>query len=594
MSINIKKALLLGGTGLVTASLATMILLPQTPNGEVAIATLEEGVVARKNAQTPANGFADVRSIRATKETAPAAVAGKSAQGLMQRASPPNFAISRQAEPMMTQSDVMVLPAPYPPQINPDMVAPEMQGSDRFPQVAESEMKQVGDAPISTFSVDVDTASYTTLRSYLMSGRVPDREAVRIEEMINYFQYDYTAPTDVEAPFSVDVANFETPWNTGTEIVRIGLQGMMPDIDERPPLDIVFLIDTSGSMRAQNKLGLLKQSLRMMLSEMREGDRIGIVTYAGSAGVRLEMTSATERDAIEAALDGLVAGGSTAGAAGLQAAYDLLEVSEDRIGRVILATDGDFNVGLSGVDEMKTFIEKKKEGGAYLSVLGFGQGNYNDALMQTLAQNGNGMAAYIDTLSEAQKVLVDQLTGTLFTIANDVKVQVEFNPDEISEYRLIGYETRALKREDFKNDKVDAGDIGAGHQVTALYEVTPVGSVSDIYEPRRYGPDTTFGPDTRAEAGEIGFLRLRYKRPGESESNLIEVPISAEREIMTQGDAFATAIAGWGQHLKGGRYIGDWSLEEMEKLARNGIGEDPFGYRAEALRLMKIYGTLSR
>ena len=410
--------------------------------------------------------------------------------------------------------------------------------------------------------------------------------------MINYFPYAYAAPAAGEAPFSVDAINFPTPWNDGTEIVRIGLQGEMAEIDTRPPIDLVFLVDTSGSMRASDKLGLLKQSLRLMLPGLRPEDRIGIVTYAGSAGVALELTPAIERSTIEEALSRLTAGGSTAGAAGLRAAYGLLGSSadEDRIGRVILATDGDFNVGMSSVEEMTGFIEEKREGGSSLSVLGFGRGNYNDALMQALAQNGNGQAAYIDTLSEARKVLVDQLTGTLFTIAGDVKVQVEFNPAVVSEYRLIGYETRALRREDFRNDSVDAGEIGAGHQVTALYEIARTGSGAGLYEPSRYA--AAVPPAEAAE--ELGYLRLRWKAPGEAESRLVEVPISAEMEAMDADATFATAIAGWAQDLRGGTYLGGWDVGDAIDLARQGRGEDVFGYRSDAIRLMELDEAMRR
>ena len=473
-----------------------------------------------------------------------------------------------------------------------------VENRDLFPDSEESPVKAVSENPVSTFSVDADTASYSTMRRWLEQGRFLDPDNIRVEEMINYFSYGWPGPGDGPDPFRVSVANFETPWNDGTEIVRIGIQGRKPLVDERPPLDLVFLIDTSGSMRSPGKLGLLKKSFAMMLSDLRPQDRVGIVTYAGNAGTALDLTPASETKSIRSALEDLSAGGSTAGAAGLRAACAMLEEDDpDRVGRVLLASDGDFNVGMSGIDEMTDFIAEKRNTGACLSVLGFGQGNYNDALMQVLAQNGNGQAAYIDTLSEARKVLVDQLVGNLFIIAEDVKIQVEFNPEAVSEYRLIGYETRALAREDFANDKVDAGEIGAGHQVTALYEVTPPDSGARRFSDLRYREksdksEAAEGADMHSD--ELGFLRLRYKDPGGNSSKLIEAPISREREDPGRDDLFAVAIAGFGQLLKQGDYIGRWSLSDAVALARRGLGNDPFGYRAEAIGLMDLAETVSR
>ncbi|MGB3244185.1 MAG: VWA domain-containing protein, partial [Sulfitobacter sp.] len=443
------------------------------------------------------------------------------------------------------------------------------------------------DTPVSTFSIDVDTASYSVIRNSLTNGTLPNPDAVRIEEMVNYFTYDYPAPTDGMA-FQPTVSVTATPWNPDTQLVQIGLQGALPDLAERPPLNLVFLIDTSGSMNQPDKLPLLKQSFRLMLAQLRPEDQVAIVTYAGSAGEVLAPTPAGERSSILAALDNLDAGGSTAGQAGLQQAYATAAAmaNDGDVNRVILATDGDFNVGLSDPEALKTFIADKRETGTYLSVLGFGRGNLDDSTMQALAQNGNGTASYIDTLSEAQKVLVDQLTGALFPIANDVKIQVEFNPARISEYRLIGYETRALRREDFNNDKVDAGDIGAGHQVTALYEITPVGSPAELNDPLRYG-DTAA---VTADSNELAFLRLRYKAPGQDTSTLIETPITAS----DASDAgFAAAMAGFGQLLRDSDYIGTWSYGDAIALANATKGADPFGYRAEAIQLMRLAESLS-
>ncbi|MDF3414733.1 VWA domain-containing protein [Sulfitobacter sp. M57] len=441
--------------------------------------------------------------------------------------------------------------------------------------------------PVSTFSIDVDTASYSVIRNSLSNGQLPPKDAVRVEEMINYFPYDYAAPTGTNA-FQPTVTLTPTPWNADTQLMQIAIQGALPDLAERPPLNLVFLIDTSGSMEQPNKLPLLKQSFRLMLGQLRPEDQVAIVTYAGSAGEVLAPTAASERTTILNALDNLGAGGSTAGQAGLQQAYATAAAmsEEGDVNRIILATDGDFNVGLNDPDALKDYIADKRDSGTYLSVLGFGRGNLDDATMQALAQNGNGQAAYIDTLSEAQKVLVDQLGGALFPIADDVKIQVEFNPATVSEYRLIGYETRALKREDFNNDKVDAGDIGAGHQVTAIYEVTPKGSPAERNAPLRYDTPVI----TQNASDELAFLRLRYKAPGSETSALIETPIQA---TITGEAGFAAAIAGFGHLLRDGTYTGDWTYADAIKLANDTKGDDPFGYRAEAVQLMRLAESLS-
>ncbi len=468
----------------------------------------------------------------------------------------------------------------------PDLAEPQTDNRDRFANDTPNPLKITQEEPVSTFSVDVDTASYSWVRRSLLNGQLPAPDAVRVEEMINYFPYDYAPPAG-DTPFATHVTVSLTPWNDGTKLVQIGLQGAMPAIEDRPPLNLVFLIDTSGSMQADDKLPLLIQSFRLMLPELRAEDQVAIVTYAGSSGVVLEPTAVSESGKIEAALSSLTAGGSTAGAAGLTQAYQVAETmaAKGEASRVILATDGDFNVGLSSDGEMKTLIEAKRDSGIYLSVLGFGRGNLNDALMQTLAQNGNGQAAYIDTLSEARKVLVDQLTGALFPIAGDVKVQVEWNPAQVAEYRLIGYETRALNREDFNNDRVDAGDIGAGLQVTALYEVTPVGSPAVLNDTLRYGAAAE-----SSASDELGFLRLRYKAPGEDVSQLIEQPITG-----TESSAgFATAVAGFGQLLRGSDYLGDWTYADAIALANANKGPDPFGYRAEAITLMRLAESLAK
>ena len=470
------------------------------------------------------------------------------------------------------------------------VILPQESNTETFANEIPNPLKITVEEPVSTFSIDVDTASYAVIRNSLMRGQLPDSQAVRIEEMINYFPYDYPAP-DGEA-FRPSISVSETPWNPDTQLVHIGIQGEMPEVDNRPPLNLVFLIDTSGSMQDASKLPLLKQSFRLMLGQLRPDDQVSIVTYAGSAGQVLEPTNASERQTILNALEQLHAGDSTAGQAGLQQAYATAATMADEgeVTRVILATDGDFNVGIHDPEQLKDFIADKRDTGVYLSVLGFGRGNLQDATMQALAQNGNGQAAYIDTLAEAQKVLVDQLTGVLFPIANDVKIQVEFNPAQIAEYRLIGYETRALRREDFNNDAVDAGDIGAGHTVTAIYEVTPVGSPAQLSVPLRYhAADTTSEVDP---SDELGFFKLRYKEPGETRSQLIEIPITQDMAPLTDA-GFATAIAGFGQLLHDGDHVIGWSFDDAITLANATKGNDPYGYRAEAIQLMRIAASLS-
>ncbi len=455
--------------------------------------------------------------------------------------------------------------------------------TEEFANANDNPVKVVVEDPVSTFSIDVDTASYSVVRSSLMNGYLPPTEAVRVEEMINYFPYAHPAP-DGDAPFRPTVSISQTPWNADTLLVQIAIQGALPEVENRPPLNLVFLIDTSGSMDEANKLPLLKQSFRLLLEQLRPEDEVAIVTYAGSAGQALDPTPARDRAAIHGALDMLEAEGFTAGQAGLQQAYvtarGMAEAGE--VTRVILATDGDFNVGLSDPERLKEFIERQAAAGAYLSVLGFGRGNLDDATMQALAQNGNGIAAYVDTLGEARKVLVDQLSGALFPIADDVKIQVEFNHARIYEYRLIGYETRALRREDFNNDAVDAGEIGAGHSVTAIYEVTPVGSPARLTDPLRYQAD-----QVASASDELGFLRLRYKAPGATTSRLIEQPITSDLSPSPEA-GFAAAIAGFGQLLRGSNHLGEWSWDDAIALANANRGDDLYGYRAEAVQLMRL------
>lgn len=488
----------------------------------------------------------------------------------------------------------MIAPMPPAPEIAPYVE----QNRDRFAGKETNPVKSVQSEPVSTLSIDVDTASYAVVRRSLNHGQLPQRDAVRVEELINYFDYDYPLPESREEPFQPSVALYETPWNAETMLMHVGIKGHdIPANAQKPRSNMVFLIDTSGSMRSQDKLPLLQQAFRMLVNTMDENDTISIVTYAGNAGVVLEPTSVDEKDKILNAIDNLNAGGSTAGAAGIKTAYDLAQqhFDEDGVNRVILATDGDFNVGMTSNEELKQYIEQKRDSGIYLSVMGFGQGNYNDALMQTLAQNGNGNAAYIDSINEARKVLVDEASSTLYPIANDVKIQVEFNPAKVAEYRLIGYETRMLKREDFNNDKVDAGDIGAGHTVTAIYELTPVGSKAQMIDDLRYGnahEDAQKEKVTAAEnSNEYAFLKMRYKLPGESTSKLITRPITTADTTTVDGLSddmrFAAAVAAFGQKLRGEQYIGDFTYNDILELANSARGDDPFNYRGEFINLVR-------
>ena len=471
---------------------------------------------------------------------------------------------------------------------------PELEESrDRFQAVASNPVKQVASEPVSTFSIDVDTASYSFVRRPLNEGRLPPKDAVRVEEMINYFPYDYPRPESAETPFQPTVTVVPAPWKPSDKLVHIGIKGYDLASRERPRANLVFLIDVSGSMEPADRLPLLKNAFRMLVEELKPEDTVGIVTYASGSGVALEPTRIAQKEKILAAIDALGAGGSTAGAQGISDAYRLAEAHFDKggVNRIILATDGDFNVGISDLDELKGFIERKRQAGIFLSVLGVGHGNYNDALMQVLAQNGNGTAAYIDTLNEARKVLVDEASSTLFTIAKDVKIQVEFNPAQVSEYRLIGYETRALRREDFNNDKVDAGDIGSGHTVTAIYEVTPV-NAPKLVDDLRYRKAEA-GPAAPAQDGELGFLKLRYKLPEGDASKLVTVPITAalEKPDIAAAPAdvrFSVAVAAFGQLLRGEPYLQDYGYDDALALAQTARGADPYGYRAEFLNLLRL------
>ncbi|MEQ1651227.1 MAG: von Willebrand factor type A domain-containing protein [Hyphomicrobium sp.] len=476
---------------------------------------------------------------------------------------------------------------------------------DKFDAKDVNAVKQVAAEPVSTFSVDVDTASYAFVRRALNAGRLPPKDAVRVEELINYFPYAYPAPESAETPFKPTVTVLPSPWNANNKLVHVAIKGYDLKSAERPRANLVFLLDVSGSMGPADRLPLVKNAFRLLVDQLKPDDTIGIVTYASGSGVALEPTKIADKVKILSAIDSLGAGGSTAGAAGIADAYRLAEAGFDKaaVNRIILATDGNFNVGITDQGELKSYIERKRQSGIFLSILGVGQGNHNDALMQALAQNGNGTAAYVDTLNEARKVLVDESSSTLFTIAKDVKAQIEWNPERIAEYRLIGYETRALKREDFNNDRVDAGDIGSGHTVTAIYEVTPVGAqlTSDDL---RYGKKAAAVREPvdvkpAAASNELGFLKLRYKRPNEDSSQLITLPVtdSLAKTAITDAPAeqrFSIAVAAFAQMMKGESYTNGYSFDDIIALAQSARGDDPFGYRAEFLNLVRLAKSARR
>ncbi len=468
--------------------------------------------------------------------------------------------------------------------------APSVAG-ENYQDFKANPVKLTAEEPVSTFSIDVDTASYANVRRFLTQGILPPVDAVRTEELINYFDYGYALPESKAEPFRADVALFNSPWDSGSQILRVGIQGYDIPTASRPPANLVFLVDTSGSMQDADKLPLVKQSLRLLVEQMGPQDSIAIVAYAGDAGVVLEPTKGSDHRKIEAAIDNFVAGGSTAGGEGIRQAYALAELvfQKEALNRVILATDGDFNVGITDPDQLEDFVARKRESGVYLSVLGYGAGNLNDLMMQKLSQAGNGNAAYIDSLMEARKVLVEEMGSTLFTIADDVKIQIEFNPQQVAEYRLIGYETRLLAREDFNNDKVDAGEVGSGSSVTALYEITPPSSASRLVDDLRYGDRAT---EMREISDEVGFLRIRYKLPGASESTLIEQPVMAASRTAFDGapsDArFAAAVAAFGQLLRHDPNMGGFTYADVHRIAAAARGEDESGYRSEFLRLVQV------
>lgn len=499
-----------------------------------------------------------------------------------------------------TEAEMKYASAPIAPP--PPMMAtpPYPADTERYQHQQDNAVQVVAEQPVSTFSIDVDTGAYANVRRFLNEGRLPPQDAVRVEEMINYFDYEYATPDSRDTPFRVSTELAAAPWNSQALLMRIGIKGFEIEAKERPAANLVFLIDVSGSMDSPDKLPLLKNAFRLLTDQLTSRDRVSMVVYAGSSGVVLDPTAGDQKHRIQEALARLSAGGSTNGASGIEHAYQLAHDTfvEGGINRVVLATDGDFNVGTVNFEALVDIVERERDTGVALTTLGFGTGNYNEQLMERLADAGNGNYAYIDTLSEARKVLVSQLNSTLYTIAKDVKIQVEFNPSEVLEYRLIGYENRMLAREDFNNDKVDAGEIGAGHRVTALYEIVPVGSKGRV-DPLRYGAK----PGKAAGKGELANVRLRYKKPaaaghGYSESSqLLEYPIRKDTivsaEELSADFRFAASVAAFGQLLRGGKYLGNYSYGDVAALASGALAEDRDGYRREFVSLVALARSLT-
>lgn len=516
----------------------------------------------------------------------------------------PEPALAEQAQEAPVLAAPPPPPAPAPGMLTRSMapaaqldqaMLPTENSRDRFQSFDTNPIHRTAEDPVSTFSLDVDTASYSFTRRSLREGLLPEPGTVRVEEMINYFPYDWQGPASLDEGFRAGVSVMPTPWNPETRLMHVAIKGYSIAPAAKPRANLVFLLDVSGSMNEPDKLPLLKSAFRLLLDRLGPEDTVSVVTYAGEAGTVLEPTKASERGRILDALDGLQASGGTAGAEGITQAYRLAERSfvEGGVNRVMLATDGDFNLGQTDDASLERLVEEKRAKNIFLSVFGFGRGNLNDQTMQTLAQNGNGTAAYIDTLGEAEKVLVQEAGTTLFPIASDVKIQVEFNPATVSEYRLIGYETRALKREDFNNERVDAGEVGSGASVTAIYEVTPAGAPQSVDALRYEKPAAT----TAAPSDELAFLRMRWKSPDGRENRLLERPVTVADALPTfdaasEDQRFSVAVAAFGQKLRDTDQLASMTWDRIAAIAAGARGADPFGYRAEFLSLVRLAGSL--
>ena len=588
------------------ALLAAVLLAgcsPATPP-QAAVESKQQAVVQPR----PAEATRPLADQAAAASAAIPRSSGEAAQTALAPSSPPpsspalasaRVMAQATAERQNVEADALRAPAQFAGRLREaEALRAPSEPTDRenYAPIEGNPVKRAAEQPVSTFSIDVDTGAYANVRRFLNAGRLPPRDAVRVEELINYFDYDYPPPDGRQPPFQVNTELAPTPWNPQTLLLAVGIKGYELPKTQLPPANLVFLIDVSGSMNSADKIGLLKPALKLLVRQLRAEDKVAIAVYAGAAGMVLEPTPGNQQAKIEAALDQLSAGGSTNGGAGIQLAYNLARQGfvEGGVNRVILATDGDFNVGTVNFEALKNLVEAQRKSGIALTTLGFGAGNYNDRLMEQLADAGNGNHAYIDTLREANKVLVEQMSATLLTIAKDVKIQIEFNPALVEEYRLIGYENRILRREDFNNDAVDAGDIGAGHTVTALYEIALKGSGGSLSDPLRYGQPAA---DSAPRGDEIAFLRLRYKQPDGEVSQLLEQPIRRGQAVgdwreTSERFRFAAAVAGFGQVLRGGRYTRDFGYDEVLALARAARGVDPHGYRGEFLTLVGLARSL--
>lgn len=489
-------------------------------------------------------------------------------------------------EPSANATSKMILSSP-----------PQQRNAETYKEIKENSFVAVAQQPVTTFSADVDRAAYANVRRIIGYGQIPPKDAVRIEEMVNYFDYDYPAPEEGSAsPLRVSPELAPAPWNPNHLLLRIGLQAKKIDLAKAPPSNIVFLIDVSGSMDEENKLPLLQSSFKMLLGQLRPDDKVAIVTYANGTKVALPSTSVKDKEKIIKVLDNLYASGGTSGGKGIQLAYEQAQKSFIKNGnnRIILATDGDFNIGINNTTDLEKFIEKQRESGIYMSVLGFGMGNYRDDMAETIADKGNGNYAYIDNITEAKKVLVNELSGTLFAVAKDVKLQLEFNPKYVKEYKLIGYENRMLANEDFTNDKKDAGEIGAGHTVTALYELVP--SNGKVAQSLRYQSQEL---NEKGKGNELGFLKIRYKDPKVKDAKSVEItePLVFNKKALKETSTdyrFAASVAEFGILLRDNSNKANATYDQVIELAEGAIGKDPEGYRKEFVRLVKSVKMLPK
>ena len=489
-------------------------------------------------------------------------------------------------EPSANATSKMILSSP-----------PQQRNAETYKEIKENSFVAVAQQPVTTFSADVDRAAYANVRRIIGYGQIPPKDAVRIEEMVNYFDYDYPAPEEGSvSPLRVSPELAPAPWNPNHLLLRIGLQAKKIDLAQAPPSNIVFLIDVSGSMDEENKLPLLQSSFKMLLGQLRPDDKVAIVTYANGTKVALPSTRVKDKEKIIKVLDNLYASGGTSGGRGIQLAYEQAQKSFIKNGnnRIILATDGDFNIGINNTTDLEKFIEKQRESGIYMSVLGFGIGNYRDDMAETIADKGNGNYAYIDNITEAKKVLVNELSGTLFAVAKDVKLQLEFNPKYVKEYKLIGYENRMLANEDFTNDKKDAGEIGAGHTVTALYELVP--SDGKVAQSLRYQSQEL---NEKGKGNELGFLKIRYKDPKVKDAKSVEItePLVFNKKALKETSTdyrFAASVAEFGILLRDNSNKANATYDQVIELAEGAIGKDPEGYRKEFVRLVKSVKMLPK